>query len=127
MTPLEKLLAENLHRLAESIHATSTGKGWWADRDELMRQTGKAGTTHVKVCCLALAITELSEAIENVRAGETPDDKIPDFTGLEAEMADAIIRILDLGEAFQMKVPEAMFAKLEYNKGRTHRHGGKLA
>lgn len=120
-----KLAMYYLGDLGRILHRTSTEKGWWADRDELSKTP--AGRVQVDIGCIALVITELSEAIENIRAGYTPDDKVPEFSGLEAELADAIIRILDFAEARKLRVAEAVIAKAKFNDGREHRHGNKLA
>jgi len=69
--------------------------------------------------------SELSEALEADRHGNPPDDKIPEFSGIEAELADTIIRILDTAEADGLDVIGAMVAKAEMNVGRSHKHGGK--
>lgn len=111
--------------LGAILHRTSKSKGWWGDRDELSKT--QAGKVQVDIGCIALVITELSEAIENIRAGYGPDDKVPEFSGLEAELADAIIRILDFAEARKLRVAEAVIAKAKFNEGREHRHGNKLA
>jgi len=114
-----------IREFGAEIHGGAITKGWWADRDELSKT--KPGKVQVDIGCIALAVTELAEAIENIRAGEKPDDKVPEFTGLEAEIADCIIRLLDFSAARNLRVPEAMVAKVEVNKGRPVRHGGKLA
>ena len=76
----------------------------------------------------ALIISEVAEAIESRREGlAVPDDKIPEFSGIEAELADVVIRIMDMSAARGWRVGEAIAAKLEMNAGRGHRHGGKLA
>lgn len=121
----QETLSVLLRQFSKELHETSRGKGWWHDRDNLALT--KAGLAHVDIGCLALCVTELSEAIENIRAGYTPDDKIPQYSGLEAELADTVIRILDFASARKLNVVGAMFAKAEMNKGREHRHGGKLA
>jgi hypothetical protein len=69
--------------------------------------------------------SELSEALEGFRKGNPPDEHIPEFTSVEVELADCVIRILDFAEGNNLRVVEAMFAKAEYNKTRSHRHGGK--
>lgn len=71
---------------------------------------------------LALMHSELSEALEADRK-DLPSDKIPGFTGVEEELADTVIRILDFAGHFQLRLAEALHAKLIYNLGREYRHG----
>lgn len=74
---------------------------------------------------LMLTVSELSEALEAMRHGNPPDSHIPKFTGLEAELADAVIRIMDLAEITNSRLAEAIIAKAAYNHQRPHKHGGK--
>jgi NTP pyrophosphatase (non-canonical NTP hydrolase) len=46
---------------------------------------------------------------------------------MEEEMADIIIRVLDTAGFFGLDIGEAIRKKLEYNRTRPQRHGGKLA
>lgn len=69
--------------------------------------------------------SELSEALEALRHGNKPDDHIPEFSGVEAELADVVIRILDYAEARGLRLAEAIEAKILYNSTRPRRHGGK--
>lgn len=74
---------------------------------------------------IALMHSELSEALEALRKGNGPDSHIPAFTGVEAELADTIIRIMDFAAANGHRVAEAIISKMAYNANRPYRHGGK--
>lgn len=74
---------------------------------------------------LMLIVSELSEALEALRKGNTPDSHIPDFTIMEAELADAVIRIMNLSTSEGHRLGEAIVAKTAYNANRPYKHGGK--
>lgn len=74
---------------------------------------------------IALMHSELSEALEWLRHGNKPSDHIPEFSGLEEELADVIIRIMDYSGAKKLRIAEAIIAKMEYNQSRDYKHGGK--
>lgn len=99
--------------VARQVHETAKAKGWW----DKPRNDGEA---------LCLIHAEVSEALEALRAGNPADDKIPTYSGVEAELADVIIRIMDLSAARGWQVAEALIAKIEMNKTRARMHGGKL-
>lgn len=78
----------------------------------------------------ALVHSEVSEILEYLRnpldgVYQRPDDKIPEFLGVEAEGADIIIRLLSWYKRRGWRLAEAVCAKLRYNMGREYRHGGK--
>ena len=75
---------------------------------------------------IALIHSELSEALEGLRHGNPKSEKIPEFTQLEEEFADVIIRIMHVGKVLGLRLPEAIIAKDKYNNNRPYKHGGKL-
>ena len=47
--------------------------------------------------------------------------------GIPTELADIIIRCLDIFAAYELNPDEVIMEKMEYNKTRKHKHGGKRA
>lgn len=106
---------EQFNQYSEYIFEWAKSKGWWLDDLSQVNQAEK----------LMLMVTELAEACEALRHGNPPDDKIPEFSGLEAELADTVIRIMDFSAAFDLNLAKAIVAKMKYNENRKHKHGGK--
>jgi hypothetical protein len=78
------MICTEFNQLAKEIHADCVAAGWWADMNRPIRRT------------LMLVISELSEAMEGDRKN-LMDDHLPHRKMLEVELADACIRMLDLG------------------------------
>ena len=90
--------------IQKSVHETAKSKGWW-DKERNDAE------------CVALMHSELSECLEAMRAGNPNDDKIPTYSGVEAELADVIIRIMDFAEARRYNVAGALIEKAKMNMG----------
>jgi NTP pyrophosphatase (non-canonical NTP hydrolase) len=71
---------------------------------------------------IALMHSELSEALEADRKDLT-SDHIPDFSGMEEELADCMIRIMDFAGHHELRLSEAITAKLQFNLSRPYKHG----
>ena len=103
-----------IRQLQQEAHRIAVEHGWW-DRT---RSAGEA---------LMLMVTELAEAMEALRAESPKSVKIPSFSKVEEELADAVIRILDFAGGNGLDIEGALAAKMQYNESRPYRHGGKLA
>lgn len=106
----------NIKEMQEIAHNTAKEKGWEEER----RTFGDL---------IALCHSELSEALEDFRNGKHPqliyyEDSKP--CGVPIELADVMIRIGNMAGFYGFDLEEAIRLKLEYNKTREHRHGGKL-
>lgn len=93
-----------INTLCKNAYETAKSKGW---HDE-PRETGTL---------LALIHSEVSEALEADRRG--------DHENFAEELADILIRVFDLCGAKDIDLEKAVIIKMERNKGRSYKHGGK--
>ena len=102
-----------------AIHQTAVEHGWWEDPRSPLE-------------AIALVHAELSEAVEEYRLDNKDLAAVRradggKIEGFGVELADAIIRILDLCEHLGIDMESLLVEKAAYNKTRSYRHGGKLA
>lgn len=114
------------HQLADACHQAAYQAGWWHDLNTGEDQTfdylvdvlqAKMKPGHNIPEMLMLVVSEVAEAMEGCRKG-LMDDKLPHRTMLEVELADAVIRIMDLAGGAGLDVPGAIAEKLDYNAKR---------
>lgn len=106
----ELLSAEFINHLAENVHEAN--KKWWTDLE-----TGEYPIKRNIGELLALVHSEISEALEGVRKN-LPDDKLPHRPMIEVELADAVIRILDICAGLKLDLGGAYVEKMRYNSVR---------
>lgn len=100
-----------INELCQECHAIALDRGWYAE--------GKRNKGEL----IALIHSELSEALEAMRDGNPSDKRCPDYSALEVELADALIRIFDMAGYLKLDLEGALAAKMEINRNRPHRHG----
>lgn len=105
-----------INETANYIHDWAVRKGWWNTE----RNTGEL---------IALAHSELSEALEDYRTGhmQTYEDEKGKPCGFASELADTVIRIMDTAVSLGIDLEAEIERKMAYNEKRPYRHGGKVA
>lgn len=112
--------AHALDRLGAIAHANSVAHGFWEDPPATAKDL-----LNEDIAKLCLMHSELSEALEGMRAGNPPSEHIPEYTAVEEEIADVLIRLLGYCHARGHRIGEAVIAKMTYNHDRPRLHGGK--
>lgn len=115
MTDLEyikKTIVPQINILQEICHKDAKANGWWNKPPEV-------GTA------LMLMVSELGEACEAERKDIRSSEHIPEFSGIEEELADVIIRILDFAGYHNLRIADAIASKVTFNRTRGYKHGNK--
>lgn len=108
-------------RLQQACHFNSQVAGWWKKDQAVIEavppELKKYAQALVVLSKLDLQHSELSEATEGYRKG-LMDDHLPHRPMIEVELADALIRILDLSGWLGLDIGGAIMEKLAYNQQR---------
>lgn len=105
---------KSISKLQTEVHKNAKAHGFW----KRPRPIGEL---------LMLISTELTEAFEEIRDGNHPckiyfaADGKPE--GFPIELADAVLRIMDLCEYYNINLEQALAVKHKYNLTRPYLHG----
>lgn len=140
-------MAISIADIMEAAHATAVKKGWYAigmrrtgakrefteddgsvwEEQDIVSEPVSRNTGEV----LALMHSELSEALEEWRSGQSLTDirygEGGKPEGFGVELADVIIRICDTAQQLGVPLERCLVEKLAFNESRPYRHGGKVA
>lgn len=113
---LARLRERSINGLAGQIYGNAKAKGF----HEYTPEFGKGGqdARHL-LSWMMLITTEVAEAAEEIRVGNK--------TAFAEELADIVIRVLDCAATLDINLEQEVVQKMEKNKARPIKHGGKLA
>lgn len=106
---------DGLQSTTALCHGLAAKSGWWTDKATGDRLKIDQVNIPEKLC---LIHSEVSEAMEGCRRN-LMDDKLPERSMLEVELADALIRIHDLAGFLGLDLAGAAMEKLAFNQRRT--------
>lgn len=104
-------MAKHLEKLGQEIIAINTANGWNVLKPSEWREDYKIPAI------LALITSEVSEALEAFRKN--------DPINFAEELADVVIRTLDCAAGLGIDMDAEIARKLDKNRARSFRHGGK--
>lgn len=115
-------MSQEFKELQKEIHSLAESKGWW-EKDNIAEK-------------LLMIYFEVSEAVECFRDGNMEISRMPKATsiinktvhkpiGYPIELADIVIRVMDLAEAAGIDLWEMIKIKHEYNETRPYKHEKK--
>lgn len=131
----------NINELAKEVHANAVAHGWWdkppslpealclihGEISEALEEYRDGNPLVYGTCALAADDCKYSGVCDKVGdpgSGEVEGPCKPE--GIAVELADVILRTLDLMAALGVDVDAVVMAKHRYNLRREFKHGGKV-
>jgi NTP pyrophosphatase (non-canonical NTP hydrolase) len=121
---------QGLNDMAADLYNVSSEHGFWEGKEVTVGGAGIGVWTERELPeALMLIVSEAAEALEDYRDGKGPDEFIygpgnprkPE--GIPSEMADIIIRALDVCGRYGIDIERALKEKIDYNRSRLFKHG----
>ena len=132
----------NINQLAKEVHENAVSRGWWetppsipeaiclihSELSEALEEYREGNPLIYGTCALAPEDCKFSGVCDRVgQPGETGEIEGPcKPEGIAVELADVILRALDLMAHLGVDVDAVVMAKHRYNLGREYKHGGKI-
>ena len=114
---------DSFNEIQQDAYQNAEDKGFW---DGHQKGLGPLSIERVGLS-LSLIHSEISEALEAARDDYPDSKKIGPRGNFEEELADAVVRIMDLAERLDLDVATAILEKMAFNAGRPFMHGGRKA
>lgn len=118
---------QSIRRIQHLVYGIAKANGWHGK----LRPPAEA---------LLLIVTEIAEVYEEIRDGREQGIQYEEAAwhngkqdlsdkpiGIDIELADIFIRLLDMAEEWHVDLAFAIHIKMQYNTTRPYRHGGKTA
>lgn len=105
---------EAINLVAGMVHDNAVRKGCWPVQGPAPRLIA---STDLILSKLALIHSEVSEALEEAR------EEHPSLEAFGEELADVVIRTMDLAVACGVDLGDTILSKMARNEARPHRHG----
>lgn len=119
-----EIIVDTLNLLSNECHANANSKGFWEDIKFLLNGREKQDEfamnlyNNAMATRLALIHSEVTEALEALRVGDTEN--------FNEELADVLIRVFDLCGALKVDIGKNVLMKMDKNKTRPPKHGKRF-
>lgn len=130
-----------INELAKAVHENAVAHGWWkipptipealclihSEVSEALEEYREGNPVVYGTCALAPENCKYSGVCDKVGDPDTGEIEGPcKPEGLAVELADVILRALDLMASLKVDAEAVIVAKHRYNLGREYKHGGKV-